>query len=137
METVALYAPPATVKRDRVLYWLTTFVIAVVMASSALYFAFGPSAEVALQHLGLPRWFLAELTVAKLLGVVALVVPRTPSLMRQFAYFGFALTIVSADIAHLSSGDSPFYLVPHLFFLGCLVTSYVLFYRLEGRRPSS
>jgi hypothetical protein len=136
METVALYSPPSTVKRDRVLYWLTTGVIAVVMGASALYFAFGPTTDIAFQHLGLPRWFRAELTVAKLFGVAALVLPRTPAIVRQFAYFGFALTIISADIAHLSSGDPAYYVLPHLFFLGCLATSYVLFHRLAGGRPS-
>jgi len=134
MEATLVGSAHTTVKRDRILYWVTTGIIAVLMLSSALYFAFGPNQEAAFHHLGLPAWFRVELTVAKLLGVVALVLPATPALIRQFAYFGFGLTIVSADVAHLSSGDPVYYVLPHLFFLGCLVTSYVLFHQLPGRR---
>jgi hypothetical protein len=120
------------VKRDKVIYWVSTGIIATLMVASALNFAFGPSRKEAFQHLGLPDWFRLELTVAKLLGALALVVPVTPVLLREFAYFGFGLTIISADIAHLSSGDSAWFVLPHAFFLVTLVVSYRLFHELHG-----
>ena len=123
-----------SVKRDKVIYWITTGIIVALMLSSALNFAFNESQRAAFQHLGLPDWFRVELTTAKLLGVLALVVPVTPALLREFAYFGFGLTIVSADIAHLSSGDPKWFVAPHAFFLGTLVVSYRLFHKLEDAR---
>jgi hypothetical protein len=122
-----------TVKRDRVIYGVSTGLIALLMFASALNFAFNPGQKEAFQHLGLPGWFRVELTVAKFLGSLALVAPMTPALAREFAYFGFGLTIVSADIAHLSSGDPAWFVLPHAFFLGVLVVSYRAFHRLEGR----
>jgi hypothetical protein len=125
-------ATATTVKRDRIIYGISTGIIAALMLSSALNFAFNESQKAAFQHLGLPGWFRVELTVAKLLGTLALVAPRTPTLLREFAYFGFGLTIVSADVAHLSSGDPAWFVLPHAFFLATLVVSYRFFHRLHG-----
>lgn len=126
-----------TVKRDKVIYWVSTGIIAALMLSSALNFAFNESQKGAFQHLGLPDWFRIELTMAKLVGVLALVVPVTPALLREFAYFGFGLTIVSADIAHLSSGDSAWFVLPHSFFFVTLVVSYIFFHKLHDASTSS
>lgn len=121
----------ATVRRDKVIYWVTTGILAALMLASAINFAFNDSQKAAFEHLGLPGWFRVELTAAKLLGVPALVLPVTPALLREFAYFGFGLTIVSADIAHLSSGDPVWFVLPHAFFFATLVVSYVLFHKLH------
>ena len=40
--------------------------------------------------------------------------------------------IVSADVAHLSSGDSPWFVLPHAAFFAILVVSYRLFKRREA-----
>lgn len=122
-----------TVKRDRIIYWVSTALIALVMFGGALNFALNPGQKEAFQHLGLPNWFRVELTAAKILGSLALVAPMTPALAREFAYFGIGLTIVSADVAHLSSGDPAWFVLPHAFFLGVLVVSYRAFHRLRAR----
>jgi hypothetical protein len=59
----------------------------------------------AFAHLGLPNWFRIELTVAKILGALALLIPTIPNRIKEFAYCGFAITLISAIIAHSSSGD--------------------------------
>ncbi|WP_437810057.1 DoxX family protein [Sorangium sp. So ce1078] len=120
-----------TVKRDKVIYWVSTGIIAALMLSSALNFAFNEDQKDAFRRLGLPDWFRIELTVAKLLGVLALVARATPALLREFAYFGFGLTIISADIAHLSSGDSGWFVLPHSLFFVTLIVSYVFFHKLH------
>jgi hypothetical protein len=134
MNAIVAGTAATTVKRDKAIYWISTGIIAVLMFSSALNFAFNESQKDAFQHLGLANWFRIELTAAKLLGVLALVVPMTPALMREFAYFGFGLTIVSADIAHLSSGDSAWFVLPHAFVFVTLVVSYVFFHKLDVAR---
>ena len=49
--------------------------------------------------LGFPVYFKIELTLAKILGVLALVIPAVPFKVKEFAYLGFAITLVSASIA--------------------------------------
>ena len=38
-------------------------------------------------------------------GVAALLVPMVPARLKEWAYAGFAITLVSALIAHLAVGD--------------------------------
>jgi len=72
----------------------------------------------------LPDYFRIELTIAKILGVLALLMPNVPYKIREFAYFGFGITLISASIAHFSSGDSLMFIVDPLIFLSLLIVSY-------------
>lgn len=118
------------------MYWSSTGIIVAVMLWSAINFAFNPEMKEAFVHLGLPNWFRLELTTAKLLGVLALVVPGVPHKIREFAYFGFAIVLLSTPVAHLSSGDSVLLEVFHTFFFVTLVVSYLYYYKVSHRKFS-
>jgi hypothetical protein len=119
-------------KREKVIYRTTTGIICAVMILSIINFIFndhfpfpnGP--EGAFVHLELPRYFKIELTTAKILGVLALLIPSVPFKIKEFAYFGFAITLLSARVARLSI----FFPIDPLIFLGILVVSY--FYSEKG-----
>lgn len=115
-------------KRDKIIYWTSTGIIIFVMLWSAYNFSFNEKMKGAFVHLGLPAWFRVELTIAKVLGVLALVIPVVPGRVREFAYAGFAITIFSAFIAHLSSGDGFLRSLEPLGFFCVLVVSY-FYYR--------
>jgi hypothetical protein len=122
--------------RNRVIYWIATGIVCAVMVFSAINFnlenPLGPM-KGAFRHLGYPDYFRIELTVAKALGVLALLIPRIPSKVREFAYAGFAITLISASIAHFSVGDPLLFVVDPLLFLGALTTSYVYLQKLPRR----
>ena len=115
--------------KDKTIYWIATGIVCAVMVFSAINFNLenpvGPM-KGAFAHLGFPDYFRIELTVAKTLGVLALLIPGIPSKAKEFAYAGFAITLVSASIAHFSSGDPLLFVIGPLLFLGALVTSYRL-----------
>jgi hypothetical protein len=120
-------------KRDKTVYWLATGAVCAVMVFSAINFnlkvPLGPM-KGAFAHLGYPDYFRIELTVAKALGVLALLVPIVPLRVKEFAYFGFAITLVSASTAHFSSGDPLLFVIDPLFFLAALIVSYVGFHKM-------
>ena len=118
-------------KMDKIIYWTTTGIIAAIMLWSAYNFSFNEEMKGGFAHLGLPGWFRIELSVAKALGVLALVIPMVPKRIKEFAYFGFALTTSSACIAHLSSGDGFLRSLEPLVFLGILIVSYLYHQKLE------
>jgi hypothetical protein len=64
--------------------------------------------------------------------VLAMLVPGVPAKAKEFAYFGFGITLVSAAIAHFSVGDPALFAIDPLLFLGALVVSYMLFLEREG-----
>jgi hypothetical protein len=112
----------------KIIYWTATGIIAAVMLCSALNFSLNKEMEAAFAHLGLPNWFRVELTVAKILGSLALLIPTIPNRIKEFAYCGFAITLISAIIAHSSSGDGLASLDP-LVFLAVLVVSYWYYHK--------
>jgi hypothetical protein len=118
-------------RRDNVVYWTSTTIISSIMLVSALYFAFSAEAKAAFAHLGLPGYFVAELTVAKILGGLALLIPGLPARIKEFAYFGIALTIASAIVAHAASGDGIWHLIDPAIIFGILIVSYVYHHRRE------
>ena len=76
------------------------------------------------------------MTVAKTLRALALLIPTIPNRIKEFAYFGFALTLISAIIAHSSSGDGISSIDP-LLFLGILIVSYLYFNKLKNNKKIS
>jgi hypothetical protein len=129
-------------KKDKIIYWTTTGIVCAVMVFSAINFniknPLGPAfkdasgqAQSAFAHLGFPNYFKIELTVAKILGVLALLIPNIPPKIKEFAYFGFAITLISASIAHFSSGDGILFVIDPLIFLGILIVSYLYFNKIK------
>ena len=127
-------------KRDRIVYWITTGIVCSVMMFSIINFTFldgYPFPEGGFVHLGLPNYFRVELTIAKILGLAALLIPGVPAKIKEFAYFGFAITLVSAAIAHFSSGDariSVLFIADPLIFLVLLTVSYFYFNKMKGNQ---
>ncbi len=127
--------------KDRIIYWTTTCIVCAVMVFSIInfvfndHFPFPDGKESAFAHLGLPHYFKIELTTSKIFGVLALLVPGVPLKIKEFAYFGFGITLISAAIAHFSVGDasnlSVIYVLDPLLFFGALVVSYVYFNKLS------
>jgi hypothetical protein len=100
------------------------------------HFPFPNGPEGAFVHLGFPPYFKVELTVAKILGVLAIVTPAVPFKVKEFAYAGFAITLVSAAIAHFGRGDARnlgvLYVVDPLLFFCLLAVSYYYFQKRHG-----
>lgn len=124
-----LNAAPWTkkLKKAKIIYWTSTGIVCSAMVFSAINFnlhnPLGPM-KGGFTHLGLPNYFKIELTVAKILGALALLLPKIPFKIREFAYFGFAITLISASIAHFSTGDAIPFIIDPLIFLSILLVSY-------------
>src|SRR5258708_40352583 len=73
---------------------------------------------------------------SKILGALALLIPTVPTRMKEFAYFGFTITLISAIIAHSSSGDGISSIDP-LVFLGILIVSYLYFNKIKNTKHLS
>src|SRR5260221_8777241 len=122
-------------KKDQIIYWTATGIVAAIMLWSALNFSLNREMEGAFAHLGLTYWFRVELTVAKILGALVLLIPTMPNRMKEFAYGGFAITLIFEIIAHSSSGFGLASLDP-LVFLGVLIVSYWSYHKGRDRHPN-
>jgi hypothetical protein len=115
-----------------VTYWIATVLVSAFMAFvSFAYFRHDPKMMSAFSTLGYPSYFPMILGFAKVLGIVALLVPGLPHL-KEWAYAGFTFTFIGAIFSHVESGQQPAALLP-LISLVVLAISYVT--RPADRRP--
>ena len=92
----------------RLAYWITTGLFCAVVAFSGFaHFTHQPMMVDAMSGLGYPLYFMTIIGLAKILGVIAVLVPERP-LLKEWAYAGFFFTFVLASSAHLAVGDGGF-----------------------------
>jgi hypothetical protein len=92
-------------KRTAIAYWTFTAIFALQMGFTAYAQLFRPDVAQVFARLGFPNYFRIELCVAKLVGLVVVLVPQVPAVLKEWAYAGFAIVLVSALIAHLAVGE--------------------------------
>jgi DoxX-like protein len=95
-----------TRKTKTIVYWIVTALFCLQIGFTAYAQLRLPQVAQAFSHLGFPGYFRVELSWAKFLGV-ALILAPVPARLKEWAYAGFAITLASAVIAHLSVGDGP------------------------------
>lgn len=86
-------------------FWISTALFALQMGFTAYAQLQLPQVAAMFAHLGFPAYFRVELSWAKLAGLAAILVPGVPYQLKEWAYAGFAITLVSALIAHFAVGD--------------------------------
>jgi len=59
---------------------------------------------VAFKEFGFPNYFRIELTIAKIIGAILLLIPQTPARIREWIYVGFGICLISAVIAKMNTG---------------------------------
>lgn len=108
-------------KRDKVIYWTATGLVAAAMAASgSMYLIGNPEVMQGFETLGYPVYFVLMLGIAKLLGAAALLIP-VPDRIREWAYAGIGFTLIGATWTHIAT-QTPF--AAPLILLGILGLSY-------------
>ncbi len=84
-------------------------------------------------QLGYPKYLNPFLGVAKLLGVVAILVPGFPKI-KEWAYAGFAFDLLGATYSIIAIGTPASQWIFMVVFILLLVVSYVFYHKkLSGR----
>ena len=120
-------------------FWIFTALFCLEMIFTAYYeLLVLPQAAQAFTRLGFPAAsFRVELSWAKVAGVAALLVPMVPARLKEWAYAGFAINLISALIAHLSIIDRPAALVPSATTSVLWALSYFFWRRLQAMPASA
>jgi uncharacterized membrane protein YphA (DoxX/SURF4 family) len=93
-------------KRNKIIYWIATLWLALGMVSTGIVQLIKMKEEVVMMnHLGYPLYFLTLLGIWKLLGVIAILVPKF-TLLKEWAYAGFFFAMSGAVFSHIASGDA-------------------------------
>lgn len=92
-------------KRNKIIYWVATVWLSLGMVSTGVVQIIHLEEEVQkMKALGYPMYFLTIIGVWKLLGTVAILMPKYP-LLKEWAYAGFFFVMSGAIFTHLAVGD--------------------------------
>ncbi len=107
-------------------YWAVTALFCLAMtAAGSMNLMRAEEPMESMVALGYPEYLLTILGVAKILGVIALLIPGVP-LLKEWAYAGFTFDLLGAASSHAFVGDSPAEILVPLVVLAVAITSYCL-----------
>ena len=125
-------------KRNKIIYWVATIWLALGMVSTGavqlLKAKEGQGGVDMITHLGYPVYMLTIIGIWKVLGVIALLLPKTP-LVKEWAYAGFFFIMTGAIFSHIASGDPVKEIFPSLLLLVLTLVSW--YFRPSDRKLNS
>jgi DoxX-like family len=117
-------------KKTNTIYWIFTGLLAVLMLFSSIpnIISTTQSVDLVTTHLGYPAYFIPFIGVAKLLGVIAILIPGFPRL-KEWAYAGFVYDLTAALYSSIAVGDPAGKWAP--LFIGFIIIacSYIFYHR--------
>jgi uncharacterized membrane protein YphA (DoxX/SURF4 family) len=117
-------------KKTNTLYWVFTAPFAALMLFSSIPdIMMLPDAVTFMNHLGYPNYFIPFIGVAKILGVIAILVPGFPRI-KEWAYAGLAFDLIGALYSQIATEG--FQIGAMLFMLAFILfeaLSYVYFHK--------
>ncbi len=119
-------------KKEQIIFWTSTIIIALLEGLMPALTSQTELAKEGIRHLGYPEYFGNALVVFKVIGVLAIVIPKVPARIKEWAYAGFAFDFLFAAISHGAvdgiNGQTFFPLVV----LGILAVSYIYHHKLSS-----
>jgi uncharacterized membrane protein YphA (DoxX/SURF4 family) len=119
-------------KAKKIAYWISTVWLALGMVSTGIVQVLNVKEEVDfIINMGYPAYFLTILGIWKILGAVAVLIPKFP-LLKEWAYAGFFFAMSGAVFSHLALGNSVKEIFPPLLLLILTVVSW--YFRPASRK---
>jgi uncharacterized membrane protein YphA (DoxX/SURF4 family) len=139
MKNPAMIIPQAHItKIGKITFWISTLWLALGMLSTGavqlLKENAGTGGVDSITQLGYPVYLLTLLGIWKILGVVAVLIPKFP-LLKEWAYAGFFFAMSGAVFSHIASGQSVSEIFPSLLLLILTVISW--YFRPADRKIMS
>lgn len=115
-------------KKDKIIYWVSTIALALFILPGILYINSAMAIE-GVRHLGLPEWFRYELSIGTFIGGLLLLLPVGKRL-KEWTYVALGIVYISALIAHLAvDGFVLMSFTPVITFV-ILLISYIYYHRI-------
>lgn len=118
-------------KGKKIIYWIATLWLALGMVATGTVQllkvesegALAPPGVWGITQLGYPVYFLTLLGVWKMLGSIAILVPKFP-LLKEWAYAGFFFIMTGAIYSHISTASPAAEYFPSLLLLTLTIISW-------------
>jgi uncharacterized membrane protein len=92
--------------RNKIIYWISTALLSFGMLGSGISQVLHvKEMNELITHVGYPLYFMYIIGVWKILGVIAILIPKF-KLVKEWAYAGFFFLMTGALVSHLFMGDA-------------------------------
>ncbi len=108
---------------SELMYWISTMIVVIFLLISAYSYAFQKAAIEGFIDLGFPNFFRIQLIVLKIIAALCLILPFVPMLIKEWAYAGIGIFLLTAIVAHLVHKDSILITMINLVIVGALIIS--------------
>ena len=126
-------------KKNKIIFWAATLVIIAwegLMPLGTMLFA-PEYVNAGTKPLGYPDYFAYALIICKILGVLAISYPGTPTKLKEWAYAGLTFNLIFAFISHAVVDKNIGFMLMPLVVLGILAVSYVYNNKIQWRRKTA
>lgn len=119
-------------KRNKIIYWVATGFLALGMLAGGVQqlLQIGGYVDIITQ-LGYPVYMLSILGAWKILGVIAILVPKF-TLVKEWAYAGFFFAMSGAAVSHITMAQPFTEVIPSLILLTVTILSW--YFRPANRK---
>lgn len=122
-------------KAKKITYWIATIWLALGMLSTGIVQLLQMEQDInRMAELQYPVYLLTWLGIWKILGVIAILIPKFP-VLKEWAYAGFFFAMSGAAYSHILSGSPASEIFPSLLLLVLTVVSW--YFRPESRKTAS
>ncbi len=119
-------------KKYKIIFWITTTIIFLFEGVMTGLTSQTQMAKDGITGLGYPLYFGTMLAVAKVLGSLALIIPKVSKTIKEWAYAGFAFDFIAAFVSiWVVLGFGPTLLLPVVFMI-ILALSYKSYHKING-----
>jgi hypothetical protein len=121
-------------KKNKIIFWIPTILIFLFEGVMPALTSHTEMAKEGLRHLGYPEYFGLLLMPFKVLGALALVIPKVPKRVKEWAYAGFGFDFIAAFVSiYAVDGLGTQLLFPVIAFV-FLAVSYVYYHKTYGEQ---
>jgi len=122
-------------KKTLIFYWITTGLLVLMMLFSSVSSLLSPDKAMEFfKSISMPSYLITFLSVAKILGVIGILVPGYPRI-KEWAYAGLTFDLIGALVCNYYSATTPGAWLPMLIFIGLAFASYFLYHRKLALKP--
>ncbi|MEJ2905367.1 DoxX family protein [Pedobacter panaciterrae] len=114
-------------KKNKIIFWVATSILILwegVMPLGTVLFA-PEYVNAGTKPLGYPDYFAYTLIYCKVLGIIAISLPKIQGKLKEWAYAGLAFSLIYAFISHACVDQNIAFMLLPLIVLGILAVSYI------------
>jgi hypothetical protein len=121
-------------KKLKIFYWIFTGIMAAMLGIGAVFNAMSsPESVEVFKHIGYPEYLVSFLGVAKLLGIIAILIPGFPRI-KEWAYAGLTYDIIGAMYSHIAIGAPAKEWAPLFIILFIIAGSYIFHHKIQSAK---